>query len=118
MVSGGKKMTARMADGIDLFGKRAGGAQQSLFGDGDDRLQAPEQRLTPTPEAVRECLHALLAKARNAKSMPWGERDARMWQTVFPNMANWLPEQEAAQLRLEFSAEIERLKTATSSELK
>ena len=101
-----------MADGIDLFGKPTGGAQQSLFGDGDDRLQAPAQRLTPTPESVRERLHALLAKARNAKSMPWSERDARMWQTVFPNMANWLPDDEAQQLRLEFSGEIERLRAA------
>jgi hypothetical protein len=42
--------------------------------------------------------------------MPWPERDARMWQTVFPNMANWLPADEAEQLRLEFAQEMERLK--------
>ena len=33
-----------------------------------------------------------------------------MWQTVFPNMAKWLPEEEADQLRFEFAQEIERLK--------
>ena len=44
--------------------------------------------------------------------MPWGERDARMWQTVFPNMANWLPSEEADQLRLDFQHELERLKAA------
>jgi hypothetical protein len=49
---------------------------------------------------------------RRAQKMPWNERDARMWQTVFPNMANWLPENEAEQLRLEFRTEIERLKNA------
>jgi hypothetical protein len=38
----------------------------------------------------------LRAKARSAEKMPWSERDARMWQTVFPNMANWLPDDEAA----------------------
>ncbi len=32
-----------------------------------------------------------------------------MWQIVFPNMANWLPDPEAEQLRLEFAREIERL---------
>jgi hypothetical protein len=44
--------------------------------------------------------------------MPWPERDARMWQIVFPNMANWLPDDEAEQLRLEFAREMERLKQA------
>jgi hypothetical protein len=31
---------------------------------------------------------------------------------VFPQMANWLPEEEAAQLRFEFAQELERLKAA------
>lgn len=35
-----------------------------------------------------------------------------MWQTVFPQMTNWLPDNEAAQLRLEFETELERLKAA------
>jgi hypothetical protein len=35
-----------------------------------------------------------------------------MWQIVFPNMANWLPEAEAEQLRFEFAREIERLRQA------
>jgi hypothetical protein len=35
-----------------------------------------------------------------------------MWQTVFPNMAKWLPEDEAEQLRFEFAREMERLKLA------
>lgn len=92
----------------DLFGKSS--AQGSLFGVGDDRLQAPQQSNTPDPEAVRLRLKALLDKVRSAEKMPWSERDARMWQTVFPNMAKWLPEDEAKQLRFEFAQEIERLK--------
>jgi len=32
-----------------------------------------------------------------------------MWQAVFPNMAKWLPEPEADQLRFEFAQEMERL---------
>jgi hypothetical protein len=99
-----------MADSIDLFGH--GPAQGSLFGDGDNRLQAPVRRYMPDPEKVRQRLRALLEKARRAEKMPWTQRDARMWQAVFPNMANWLPEDEAAQLRFEFAREMERLKQA------
>jgi hypothetical protein len=96
-----------MADDVDLFGH--GPAQGSLFGDGDNRLQAPIRRYVPDPEKVRQRLKALLEKARSAQKMPWTERDARMWQTVFPNMANWLPDEEATQLRLQFAQEMERL---------
>lgn len=99
-----------MADQIDLFG--CGPAQGSLFGDHDDRLQAPAQRYLPDPEKVRQRLRALLEKARSAERMPWSARDARMWQTIFPDMANWLPDSEAAQLRFEFAKEMERLKRA------
>ena len=97
-----------MTDDIDLFGH--GPAQGSLFGDGEDRLQIPVRSYLPDPEKVRQRLKALLEKARSAEKMPWPERDARMWQTVFPNMANWLPDDEATQLRLEFEREMERLK--------
>ena len=75
-------------------------------------MQPPIRRFVPDPEAIRQRLHTLLAVAREAKVMPWPERDARMWQTVFPQMANWLPDEEADQLRFEFFQEIERLKAA------
>jgi hypothetical protein len=99
-----------MTDETDLFGRRAG--QGSLFGHGEDRLQAPRQRSKPDPESIRLRLKTLLEKAKSAEKMPWSERDARMWQTVFPNMAKWLPEAEADQLRFEFAQEMERLKSA------
>jgi hypothetical protein len=99
-----------MADQTDLFGHQP--AQGSLFGTGDDRLLAPTQRVLPDPEKVRRRLRALLEKARSAETMPWSEHDARMWQTVFPNMAKWLPDEEADQLRFEFAQEMERLKKA------
>jgi hypothetical protein len=44
--------------------------------------------------------------------MPWPERDARMWQIVFPQMANWLPPDEADQLRFAFAQEMQRLDRA------
>ena len=96
--------------GDDLFGH--GPSQGSLFGVGTDRLEAPAQSTRPDPETVRRRLTLLLDKARTAERMPWAERDARMWQTVFPNMANWLPEDEAEQMRFAFAREMERLRQA------
>jgi len=97
-----------MADDTDLFGE--GPVQGSLFGPGEDRLQAPRQRSLPDPETVRLRLTSVLEKVRSAEKMPWSERDARMWQTVFPNMAKWLPEDEADQLCFQFAQEMDRLK--------
>jgi hypothetical protein len=99
-----------MTDQTDLFGRSP--AQQSLFGDGEDRLQPPSQRFVPSPDRVRKKLLRVLATARSAKIMPWSDREFRMWQLVFPNMANWLPEEEANQLRFEFARELERLRRA------
>lgn len=98
-----------VSDPVDLFGQPTGPAQFSLFGAGEDRLQAPRMSLTPEPDTIRARLNALLTRAREASALPWSDRDARMWQTVFPQMANWLPEPEADQLRLAFSREVERL---------
>jgi len=96
----------------DLFGNPAGPAQHSLFGEGEGKLQEPVRSYLPDPAKVRVKLLALLDTARAAKEMPWSERDAGYWQLVFPNMANWLPEEEAAQLRFEFAREMERLRAA------
>jgi hypothetical protein len=87
-------------------------SQLTLFGEGEDRLQAPVQSFAPDPERARRKLMALLERARSADTMPWSERDARMWQTVFPQMAKWLPQDEAEQLCFAFAQEIERLKLA------
>ena len=86
--------------------------QLSLFGAGEDRMQPPVRSFVADTELVRRRLQALLEKARTAAVMPWTDRDARMWQTVFPQMADWLPDDEANQLRFEFMQEIERLKAA------
>lgn len=99
-----------MTNETDLFGD--GSEQASLFGSGEGRMQAPRRLALPDPETVRARLNALLEKARLAEKMPWSERDARMWQTVFPNMAKWLPDDEADQLRFEFAREMDRLNKA------
>ena len=94
----------------DLFGKNS--AQGSLFGEGEGRMQAPQQSDEPDPAVIRMRLRALIATARAAKTMPWDEHDARVWQLIFPNMASWLPDDEAAQLRFEFMQEMQRLSQA------
>ena len=101
-----------MAEPTDLFSPSGEPDQLSFFGAGEDRMRPPVRRFMPDPEDVRARLLGLLAVAREARTMPWPERDARMWQTVFPQMANWLPDDEANQLRFEFAQEIERLKAA------
>jgi hypothetical protein len=101
-----------MTEPTDLFGRSSKPDQYSLFGEGESRLQAPRQSFAPDTRMIRRRLTNLLELARTAQSMPWSERDARMWQTVFPQMANWLPDEEAEQLRFEFAQEIERLRAA------
>ncbi len=64
------------------------------------------------PVKVRAKLLAVLAEAKAASEVPWPYEDFRYHQTVFPQMCNWLPEEEAAQLRLEFAAEVKRLLAA------
>jgi hypothetical protein len=86
--------------------------QLSLFGAGEDRMQPPVRRFVADTELIRRRLRGVLDTARAATVMPWSERDARMWQTVFPQMADWLPDDEANQLRFEFMQEIERLRAA------
>jgi hypothetical protein len=62
------------------------------------------------PDDVRARLHKVLAEARAARSrLPWNERTTRMYQIVFPQMANWLPDSEAQQLCLAFQEELVRL---------
>lgn len=93
----------------DLFGN----GQMSLFGEAGDRIPHPAQEAyRPDPEHIRQRLHAVLETARAAPERPWPEKKLRLWQTVFPNMANWLPDEEADQLRFEFAQEVERLKAA------
>jgi hypothetical protein len=98
----------------DLFGNDiANRGQMSLFGDSEDRIPHPKApSIEVDPARVRAKLLALLETARNAKTMPWDARKAGMWQIVFPQMANWLPDDERDQLRFEFAQEFERLKNA------
>lgn len=47
-----------------------------------------------------------------AQSMPWDADRTALYRAIFPQMTNCLPEEEAAQLRFDFEAELARLKAA------
>ena len=89
--------------------------QLDLFGESEPELPGLEGTAAvyrADPNEVRAELLAVLAQARAAQSFPWDARRTLYWRTVFPQMTNWLPEDEAAQLRFEFETEIRRLEAA------
>jgi hypothetical protein len=65
------------------------------------------------PDRVRARLYKILAEARAAQTMPWNAKEIGLYRTIFPQMTNWLPDDEAAQLRLEFEAELARLEACS-----
>jgi hypothetical protein len=80
--------------------------QADLFGD------QPTPVYRADPDSVRARLHKILAEARAAQKLPWEPTRVSLYRTIFPQMTNWLPEDEGAQLRFEFEAEMARLKAA------
>jgi hypothetical protein len=89
----------------DLFGTQA-----DLFG------PPPPKSYAPSLATVRAEVNKVLEKARIAREMPWTPKEVAFWKTVFPQMTNWLPEEEAAQLRHAFMEEMRRLETASAGE--
>jgi hypothetical protein len=81
-------------------------AQTDLFG------ADPVPVYRPDTEKVRSRLHKILAEVRAANKLPWEPTTVSLYRTIFPQMTNWLPEEEGAQLRFEFEAEIARLEAA------
>ena len=64
------------------------------------------------PAVVRLELLEMLRMAREARdTAPWDRRTHRFHQKVFPQMASWLPDDEADQLCFEFAQELERIET-------
>ena len=89
--------------------------QLDLFSESEPELPGAERTVAvyrADPDEVRAELLTVLAEARAAQRFPWDARRTLYWRTVFPQMTNWLPEDEAAQLRREFETEIRRLEAA------
>ena len=71
--------------------------------------EAPREE-TVDPDQVRTELLGLLNLAKGARDAPpWDRRTHRFHAVVFPQMASWLPEEEANQLCLEFMEELYRI---------
>ncbi|MGA8357071.1 MAG: hypothetical protein WB772_06950 [Xanthobacteraceae bacterium] len=86
--------------------------QGDLFRNDDDAEERETPTWYPDPDEVRAELQAILAQMRAAKSMPWDDDRTALYRTIFPQMTNCLPEDEGAQLRFDFEAELARLKAA------
>ena len=82
-------------------------SQSDLFG---EDTPTPEYRADP--DSVRAELYKILAEARAAERLPWEPKTVVLYRTIFPQMTNWLPDEEGAQLRFEFETEIKRLEAA------
>ena len=88
----------------DLFQQ---GEQSGLFGE-----DSPTPEYRPDPDSVRAELYKILTEARAAQKLPWEPKTVLLYRTIFPQMTNWLPDEEGAQLRFEFETEIKRLEAA------
>lgn len=93
----------------------ASSRQGDLFSN-DQPDDLSEDRPTPVyradPDEVRADLYKIMAEIRAAQTMPWVPQRLKLYQTIFPQMTNWLPQDEAAQLCFEFESELARLKAA------
>jgi len=90
--------------------------QPDLFGN-DDQPDLFDEDAAPKlyradPDKVRARLHKILAEARGAETLPWEPTTVTLYRTIFPQMTQWLPEEEGAQLRFEFETELKRLEAA------
>lgn len=91
-------------DSPDFFEEEA---QADLFG-----AEATRVVYRPDPDKVRRRLEKILAEARAARKLPWEPTTLSLYRTIFPEMTNWLPDEEGAQLRFAFEAELARLEAA------
>ena len=91
-------------DSANLFGF---GPKQLGFDLGDS---PKAQCYEPDRDEVRRELNDVLAAAKGAVAeCPWDERTFAYHKVVFPQMANWLPEDERDQLRFDFAQEVARI---------
>jgi hypothetical protein len=95
----------------DLF--ENGPAQPDMFAEHRPVPAYDPATYKPDLAVVRGRLHQWLADVRGCEAgSPWEDRETGSNITIFRQMANWLPEEERDQLRLEFVEELERLQIA------
>ena len=71
----------------------------------------PAPAYRPDPDKVRRRLYNILAELRTPDAAPKPTR-LSLYQTIFPQMASFLPPDEGDQLRFEFAQELQRLDAA------
>jgi hypothetical protein len=81
-------------------------SQYEMFQAGEQPRKKVER---PSADTIRPRLQTLLNELRMADKMPWTANELRKWQTIVPQMSNWLPKEEAKSVVSEFEAEITRL---------
>ncbi|MEZ5785722.1 MAG: hypothetical protein R3D62_04400 [Xanthobacteraceae bacterium] len=82
-------------------------AQTDLFGE-----DAPTPVYRADPDVVRAELYKLLTEAKAAQPLSWAPKRIALYRTLFPQMSNWLPRDEAEQLCFAFETELARLEAA------
>jgi hypothetical protein len=82
--------------------------QPDLFG-----AAATPPAYRPDPDNVRTRLQKILGEARSADTIPWSRGRTSLYRTVDPQLTLLLPDEEAAQWRLEFETEMTRLGVAS-----
>jgi hypothetical protein len=102
--------------GLCVCEKMTSSRQPDLFQAASQSDMLGEDTATPEyradPDSVRAELYKILAEARAAQKLPWEPKTVVLYRTIFPQMTNWLPDDEGAQLRFEFETEIKRLEAA------
>ena len=66
----------------------------------------------PNLDKVRARLHKILMEVRAAEPQSWEPSTLSLYRTIFPQMAQFLPEQEGAKLHRDFETELARLDPA------
>jgi len=72
----------------------------------------PTPAYRPDPEKVCARLHNMLAEALSAQVIPWSRPVLTLYKTIFSEMSQHLPDEEAKQLCFAFETEITRLEAA------
>ena len=66
----------------------------------------------PIPTRYRRGSIMSLPRRERRRPIPWSPTRTTLYQTIMPDVKRWLPDEEAAQSRAEFGAEMARLKPA------
>lgn len=84
-------------------------AQLDMFSTQASTYPSEPASYAPDPDRIRRKLDRVLAQLGQSEELPWDTRTLRFQQLVFPQMTSALPEEEAAQYRMRFDAELDRL---------